>query len=85
MVNRKLRVLRTVLQVETVWDDGDDLAPGPAIDPVALPLSALPDFIASLPDEISKLAEQLSDSACPGGDATGWQGNGGDEICVVTT
>lgn len=61
MVTKKLRVLKIAVQPELVWDDGTDLTPGPAIDPVVLTLPALAEFVANLPEQIAALAEQLSE------------------------
>lgn len=58
---RKLRVLHTVVQPVLVWDDGTDLTPGPAIDPVTLTLTALAEFVANLPEQIANLAEKLAE------------------------
>lgn len=56
---RQLRVLQVVVQTVLAWDDGDELEPGPQLDPVALKVSQLAGFAESLPAEVEKLAEKL--------------------------
>lgn len=56
---RRLRILHVAVQPILVWDDGDELAPGPGIDAVILPVSKLAGWAASLPAELTKLAEKL--------------------------
>lgn len=55
----KLRILRVLVQVETVWDDGEELTPGPGIEPVALPYSDLAGFVDNLPGKLAEIAGQL--------------------------
>lgn len=66
---RRLRIARVIVQPVLVWDDGDELTDGPIIDPVQLPLSAVPGFIDSLPEQVAGIADQVSESpnARPGG------------------
>ena len=57
---RHLRVLHVLVQPVLVWDDGVELAPGPQVDAVALPVSQLSGFADGLADEIEKLEQQLT-------------------------
>lgn len=59
----KLRVLHLIVQPVVVHDDGEELTPGPPINPVTLPPSRLEAFVAALPAEIDILAERLEREA----------------------
>lgn len=61
MADRKLRVQAVQVQVFLVWDDGEELTPGPDLAPVSLPLSKAREMIAGLPDEVEKLAARLAE------------------------
>lgn len=52
-------MLRVVVQPVLVWDDGDELTPGPQVDAVSLPLSQLAGFVDGLPGEVTKLEASL--------------------------
>ena len=43
-----------------MWDDGEELSPGPEVKPVTLPLSQVPHFAQVLPAEVAQVAEQLN-------------------------
>lgn len=47
-MTRRLRVSHVVIQPVLIWDDGEDLAPGPAAQPQQVPLAAL----SQVPDDI---------------------------------
>lgn len=54
-MTQRLRVSHVIIQPILVWDDGEELSPGPNAGPVQVPLSAL----AGMADQISKeIAEQ---------------------------
>lgn len=57
---RRLRIARVIVQPVLVWDDGDELTDGPIVDPVQLPLSAVPGFIDSLPEQVAEIEEQFA-------------------------
>lgn len=59
---RRLRITQVFVQPVVVWDDGDDLEPGPQIDAVAVPPAKLAEFIANLNEQVAALAEQLGNS-----------------------
>lgn len=64
---KKLRIVRAIVQVETVWDDGENLTPGPGIEPVFLPYSELAGFVENLPEKLAEIAEQLTVPETQGG------------------
>ena len=45
-----------------VWDDGDEMTPGPQIAPQSLTLKALGAFAESLPEEISRIEAEVRPS-----------------------
>lgn len=56
----KLRIAHLVIQPVLVWDDGEELTPGPELGQLALPLSKLEEFAGSLPAEVAALAAKLA-------------------------
>lgn len=56
---KKLRVLHVVVQPVLVWDDGEDLSPGPELSPVPVSPSQLASLAESIPDQVRELAEQI--------------------------
>ena len=58
-MSRRLRVSHVVVQTVLVWDDGDELAPGPVAEPVSVPLSAL----AGLGQQIAAEVAQVESAA----------------------
>jgi hypothetical protein len=56
----KLRISHMVVQAVLVWDDGEELTPGPDVQPISLPLSQLGAFAETVPAEIAALAEKLT-------------------------
>lgn len=60
-MTRKLRIQSLTVQVALVWDDGDELTPGPALDPITVSLTQARSMLDGLPAEVEKLAEQLED------------------------
>jgi hypothetical protein len=56
----KLRISHVTVQAVLVWDDGEELSPGPEVKPVTLPLSQVPHFAQVLPAEVAQVAEQLN-------------------------
>lgn len=65
----KLRISHLIVQAVLVYDDGEELTPGPQLNPIQLPLSKLGEFGASLPAEVAaleaKLAEETPDETAP--------------------
>lgn len=55
----KLRIAHLVVQPVLVWDDGEELTPGPELGQIMIPLSKLGDFAGSLPAEVAALAANI--------------------------
>lgn len=56
---RRLRIVHVVVTPVLVWDDGDELSPGPQAQPQAVALSALDGLAERLRAEVSALAESV--------------------------
>ena len=56
----KLRIAQLIVQPVLVWDNGEELTPGPELNQIAIPLSKLSELSESLPAEILALQEQLT-------------------------
>lgn len=71
-----LRVSEVLVQPVLVWDDGEELSPGPGVEATKLPLSKLatfgPELLAQLPELAEKLAQQQIGSGVV--EATGTDG-----------
>lgn len=63
MTDKKLRIQAVTVQVALVWDDGDELSPGPDLEPLTLSLSQARGMLDGLPAEVAKLAEQIATAA----------------------
>lgn len=50
-----LRLQSIILQPVLLWDDGEELIPGPEIEPAMLPLSRAGEWLENLPGEIEKM------------------------------
>ena len=59
MSEKRLRILNVVVQPVLVWDDGEELTPGPPLDPVTVLGSKLVEFAEKLPADVQALAERL--------------------------
>lgn len=65
-MTRRLRIAHLVVQPVLVWDDGEEMEPGPTLNPVTLPLSKLGHLLDTLPAEVAGLAARLAeDEASP--------------------
>lgn len=58
---RRLRIAHLTVQAVLVWDDGDDLAPGPTTDPMVVAVADLPAVAENLRAELPALEERLLD------------------------
>jgi hypothetical protein len=58
---RRLRIAYVAVQPALVWDDGDQLVPGPEVQTVRLPLMHARQMLNELPDKVADLAEQIRD------------------------
>lgn len=70
MDQRRLRIGEFVVRMTLVWDDGEELSPGPPTDPVVLPnLSALRGFSESVTAKVADLQHRLESLTEPVDDA----------------
>lgn len=67
-MTRRLRIAHLVVQPVLVWDDGEEMTAGPALNPVTLPLSQVAHLVETLPAEVATLAEKLTDASAHEGD-----------------
>lgn len=58
----KLRIAHVIVQPVLVFDDGDELSPGPEVQAVHLPLSKLSQLAESLSREVAALEAKLAES-----------------------
>lgn len=66
MADKKLRIQALTVQVALVWDDGEELSPGPELAPVTVSLSQARRMVEGLSAEVEKLAEQLAATEAEG-------------------
>lgn len=71
MSERKLRIAHIVIQPVLVWDDGEELTPGPDLQAFSVPVSKAVDIISGLPGEVAALAERLAAGELEGNSETG--------------
>lgn len=57
-MSRQLRISHVVVKPVVVWDDGEELSPGPDIQPVSVPVSALAGLAERFPAELANIAAQ---------------------------
>lgn len=62
MADRTLRIQAIQIQVLLVWDDGQELRPGPPLEPMVVTLSQAIAMLDRLPSEIANLAVQIKAS-----------------------
>lgn len=60
MPNRRLRIAHIIVQPVLVYDDGEEMTPGPVIDAAQLPVSKLASYAVRLPEQVAELAEKLA-------------------------
>lgn len=58
MTERRLRVAHVIIQPVLVWDDGEELAPGPPVQPQTVPLTEV--SAENLRKAVADLAAQLA-------------------------
>ena len=61
-MTRRLRVAQVVVTPVLMWDDGDELTPGPALQPVTVPLSQLAGLAERLPAEVAQIEAQATET-----------------------
>lgn len=59
MTDKKLRIQALTVQVSLVWDDGDELTPGPDLAPVTVSLSQARAMVEGLPAEVGVLEARM--------------------------
>lgn len=59
-MEQRLRISHIIVQPVLMWDNGEELHPGPTIQPLHLPLSELPEFTANLPTQVAEVAAELA-------------------------
>lgn len=57
----RFRIAHLIVQPVLVWDDGEELSPGPPLSPVTVPLSHLGVLAEMLPGQVADLAAKLSE------------------------
>jgi hypothetical protein len=62
---RRLRVSHVLVQPILVWDDGEDLSPGPDANAVPVPLSALADYAGRVREEVARVQAQAESDPRP--------------------
>lgn len=60
---RRLRVVQVIVTPVLMWDDGDELTPGPSVNPITVPLSLLAEVAASLPAEVAQMEAAQMEAA----------------------
>ncbi len=63
MTGRRLRISHLVVTPVLVWDDGEELTPGPDAHPKAVPLTGLAAMADLLRAEVAQLNAQAADAA----------------------
>lgn len=59
----KLRIAHLSVTPVLVWDDGEELMPGPEVKPITIPLSQAAALIAGLPEDVAGIAARLAEGA----------------------
>lgn len=57
-----LRISTILVQVILVQDDGEELTPGPELQPISVPLSKLAELADVIPAEIAALQARITNS-----------------------
>ena len=58
----KLRISHVLVQPVLVWDDGEELTPGPGVEPMSLPASQVAGFVEALPAQVAEEQAKLTNS-----------------------
>ena len=61
MSDRRLRLQHFVVQPVVVWDDGEELLPGPPIEPQPLTLAGLRDLADTWTAKLAELEQRAQD------------------------
>ena len=62
MADKRLRISHVLVQPVVIWDDGDNLEPGPEVDALAVPYGQLAEFVINLPEQVATLAARFDGS-----------------------
>jgi hypothetical protein len=54
---RRLRIAHVIVQPVLAWDDGEELAPGPPVQPLQVPLSALAILAAEFARQVADMEQ----------------------------
>lgn len=60
-MSRRLRIAQVVVTPVLMWDDGEELTPGPSLQPITVPLSGLAGLAERLPGEVAQIEAQQAD------------------------
>jgi len=55
----KLRISHVIVQPVLVWDDGEELSPGPDINPIQVSVSQLGGLSETLPAQVEAIKSEL--------------------------
>lgn len=58
-MSRRLRMSHVAIQVHLVWDDGEELVPGPSMQPMLLPPSLVDDYLTEVPNQLPRIEAEL--------------------------
>ena len=64
-MSNRLRILHVIVQPVVVVDSGDELAPGPEIQPVTIPVARLAELAGQLPGELEAMQREYDAQAEP--------------------
>jgi hypothetical protein len=64
-MTKRLRLAHVLVQPVLVWDDGEEITPGPQLGGVALPLSQVADELAKIPAQLGELEAQILAAETP--------------------
>lgn len=62
---RRLRVATVSIHPVLMWDDGEELTPGPGVQPIVVPLSQVADVLAAFPAEVARLESEAQNGEDP--------------------
>lgn len=61
-MSKRLRIVQVIVTPVLVWDDGEEMTPGPQLQPVTVPLSGLAALASELPANLAQIeAQALAD------------------------
>lgn len=69
-MTKRLRIAQVQVQPILMWDDGEELTPGPPVQAQGFTLAQLPAFIEELPEQVAALARKVLEAVEPSSDDT---------------